>query len=47
MNKLGNLQPYRGQEVRIVCAGQDSFYRFYMVGVLGESDLSGEVQSDP
>ena len=31
-NKRGYLEPYRGRWVRLICIGQDSFYRFYLVG---------------
>ncbi|MEQ9397320.1 hypothetical protein [Haliea sp.] len=36
-DKRGHLAPYLGSWVRLMCIGQDSFYRFYLVG-----EINGE-----
>jgi hypothetical protein len=39
-NKIGYLAPYRGSWVRLMCIGQNSFYRLYLAGeVNGERGL--------
>lgn len=42
--KRGHLKPYSGNWVRLMCVGEDSFYRFYLVW--GAADLPDSFEID-